>query len=57
MNVSLPWMPDHYAMIPKLVEKQLKTEKVFFIFIQLHFSKPAENRNSSAHGSGNVAAV
>lgn len=38
MNVSLPWMPDHYAMIPKLVEKQLKTEKVFFIFIQLHFS-------------------
>lgn len=28
VNVSLPWMPDHYAMVPQLVEKQLKTEKV-----------------------------
>ncbi|XP_026180474.1 retina-specific copper amine oxidase [Mastacembelus armatus] len=27
VNVSLPWMPDHYAMIPQLVEKQLKTEQ------------------------------
>ncbi|KAI9534083.1 hypothetical protein NQZ68_016801 [Dissostichus eleginoides] len=27
VNVSLPWMPDHYAMVPQLVEKQLKTEK------------------------------
>ncbi|XP_070704123.1 retina-specific copper amine oxidase [Pempheris klunzingeri] len=26
VNVSLPWMPDRYAMIPQLVEKQLKTE-------------------------------
>ncbi|XP_070836228.1 primary amine oxidase, liver isozyme-like [Chaetodon trifascialis] len=27
VNVSLPWMPDHYAMVPQLVEKQLKTEQ------------------------------
>lgn len=27
VNVSLPWMPDHYAMIPQLVENQLRTEK------------------------------
>ncbi|XP_028268633.1 retina-specific copper amine oxidase [Parambassis ranga] len=27
VNVSLPWMPDHYSMVPRLVEKQLKTEK------------------------------
>ncbi|XP_067472199.1 retina-specific copper amine oxidase [Thunnus thynnus] len=27
VNVSLPWMSDHYAMIPQLVEKQLKTEQ------------------------------
>ncbi|KAL0992917.1 hypothetical protein UPYG_G00100930 [Umbra pygmaea] len=27
VNVSLPWMPEHYAMIPQLVEAQLKTEK------------------------------
>ncbi|KAM4716568.1 retina-specific copper amine oxidase [Anableps anableps] len=26
-NVSLPWMPDRYAMVPRLVEKQLRTEK------------------------------
>lgn len=26
-NTSLPWMVDHYAMIPRLVEKQLKTEQ------------------------------
>nr|XP_019964208.1 PREDICTED: primary amine oxidase, liver isozyme-like [Paralichthys olivaceus] len=26
VNVSLPWMPDRYAMIPQLVENQLKTE-------------------------------
>ncbi|KAA8578627.1 primary amine oxidase, liver isozyme [Etheostoma spectabile] len=26
-NVSIPWMPDHYAMVPQLVEKQLKTEQ------------------------------
>ncbi|XP_074551950.1 primary amine oxidase, liver isozyme-like [Halichoeres trimaculatus] len=27
VNKSLPWMPDHYAMIPELVEDQLKTEQ------------------------------
>ncbi|XP_034749873.1 retina-specific copper amine oxidase [Etheostoma cragini] len=27
VNVSIPWMPDHYAMVPQLVEKQLKTEQ------------------------------
>ncbi|XP_034450176.1 retina-specific copper amine oxidase [Hippoglossus hippoglossus] len=27
VNVSLPWMPDHYAMVPQLVENQLNTEK------------------------------
>ncbi|KAF6732805.1 Primary amine oxidase, liver isozyme [Oryzias melastigma] len=27
VNVSLPWIPDHFAMIPQLVEKQLKTEQ------------------------------
>ncbi|KAG7504764.1 primary amine oxidase, liver isozyme-like [Solea senegalensis] len=27
VNMSLPWRPDRYAMIPELVEKQLKTEK------------------------------
>ncbi|XP_062295425.1 membrane primary amine oxidase-like [Scomber scombrus] len=27
VNVSLPWMPEHYAMIPKIVEKQLRTEQ------------------------------
>ncbi|XP_029364091.1 retina-specific copper amine oxidase [Echeneis naucrates] len=27
VNVSLPWMPDRYAMIPQLVEHQLKTEQ------------------------------
>ncbi|XP_029293136.1 retina-specific copper amine oxidase [Cottoperca gobio] len=27
VNTSLPWMPDHYAMVPQLVEKQLKTEQ------------------------------
>nr|XP_043907183.1 primary amine oxidase, liver isozyme-like [Solea senegalensis] len=27
VNVSLPWSPDRYAMIPELVEKQVKTEK------------------------------
>lgn len=27
-NVSMPWQPDHYAMVPQLVEKQLKTEQV-----------------------------
>lgn len=28
VNVSLPWMPDRYAMVPQLVEKQLTTEQV-----------------------------
>ncbi len=28
VNVSLPWMPDYYATVPRLVEKQLKTEQV-----------------------------
>lgn len=28
VNVSLPWMPEHYAMVPQLVERQLKTEQV-----------------------------
>ncbi|KAJ7992554.1 hypothetical protein DPEC_G00279890 [Dallia pectoralis] len=27
VNVSLPWMSGHHAMIPQLVEAQLKTEK------------------------------
>uniref|UniRef100_A0A3B3XG99 Amine oxidase n=1 Tax=Poecilia mexicana TaxID=48701 RepID=A0A3B3XG99_9TELE len=27
-NVSLPWMPDRYAMVPRLVEKQFRTEQV-----------------------------
>ncbi|KAM7372543.1 hypothetical protein PAMP_009702 [Pampus punctatissimus] len=27
VNVSLPWMSDHYVMVPQLVEKQLKTEQ------------------------------
>ncbi|XP_041826579.1 retina-specific copper amine oxidase [Melanotaenia boesemani] len=27
VNVSLPWMTDHYAMVPQLVEKQLQTEQ------------------------------
>ncbi|XP_049924420.1 retina-specific copper amine oxidase isoform X1 [Epinephelus moara] len=27
VNVSLPWNTDRYAMIPQLVEKQLKTEQ------------------------------
>uniref|UniRef100_UPI0037E83C12 primary amine oxidase, liver isozyme-like n=1 Tax=Semicossyphus pulcher TaxID=241346 RepID=UPI0037E83C12 len=26
VNTSLPWMPERYAMIPQLVENQLKTE-------------------------------
>ncbi|KAM4634022.1 retina-specific copper amine oxidase [Polymixia lowei] len=26
-NVSLPWMPEHRAMVPQLVENQLKTEQ------------------------------
>ncbi|XP_034045866.1 primary amine oxidase, liver isozyme-like isoform X2 [Thalassophryne amazonica] len=27
VNVSLPWKPERYAMVPQLVEKQLKTEQ------------------------------
>ncbi|XP_047213721.1 primary amine oxidase, liver isozyme-like [Girardinichthys multiradiatus] len=27
VNVSLPWMPDRHAMVPRLVEKQLQTEQ------------------------------
>ncbi|KAG8006745.1 Primary amine oxidase [Nibea albiflora] len=27
VNVSLPWKPDHYAMVPQLVEMELKTEQ------------------------------
>uniref|UniRef100_A0A8C4DMK8 Amine oxidase n=1 Tax=Dicentrarchus labrax TaxID=13489 RepID=A0A8C4DMK8_DICLA len=27
VNMSLPWMPEHFAMVPQLVEKQLKTEQ------------------------------
>ncbi|XP_041634034.1 primary amine oxidase, liver isozyme-like [Cheilinus undulatus] len=27
VNTSLPWMPDRHAMVPQLVENQLKTEK------------------------------
>ncbi|XP_041673476.1 primary amine oxidase, liver isozyme-like [Cheilinus undulatus] len=27
VNVSLPWMPEHYTMIPRLVEKQHNTEQ------------------------------
>lgn len=34
--MSLPWMPDHHAMVPHLVENQLKTEKVYLIdFLQI----------------------
>ncbi|KAI3360351.1 hypothetical protein L3Q82_014652 [Scortum barcoo] len=32
INMSLPWMPDHYAIIPQLVEKQLKTEQMDYIW-------------------------
>lgn len=28
VNVSLPWKPEHYVMIPRIVEKQLQTEQV-----------------------------
>jgi len=28
VNVSMPWNRQHYAMIPHLVEKQLRTEQV-----------------------------
>lgn len=36
VNMSLPWMPDHHAMVPHLVENQLKTEKVYLIdFLQI----------------------
>ncbi|KAK1877038.1 Membrane primary amine oxidase [Dissostichus eleginoides] len=27
VNVSMPWMPERYTMIPKVVEKQLQTEQ------------------------------
>ncbi|KAK2832799.1 hypothetical protein Q5P01_016688 [Channa striata] len=27
VNVSVPWKPDRYAMVPQLVENQVKTEK------------------------------
>ncbi|XP_044187123.1 membrane primary amine oxidase-like [Thunnus albacares] len=27
VNVSLPWKPERYAMIPRIVEKQLQTEQ------------------------------
>ncbi|XP_068192534.1 amine oxidase [copper-containing] 3-like [Antennarius striatus] len=27
VNVSVPWMPERHAMIPKVVEKQLQTEQ------------------------------
>ncbi|CAL8305324.1 unnamed protein product [Merluccius merluccius] len=27
VNVSMPWAPDHHAMVPQLVEKELKTEQ------------------------------
>ncbi|XP_053707794.1 primary amine oxidase, liver isozyme-like [Synchiropus splendidus] len=27
VNTSLPWMPEHHAMVPQLVEQQLKTEQ------------------------------
>lgn len=30
VNISLPWMPERHAMIPQIVEKQLKTEQVHF---------------------------
>jgi len=28
VNVSVPWLPNHHAMIPQLVETQMNTEKV-----------------------------
>ncbi|XP_068192532.1 primary amine oxidase, liver isozyme-like [Antennarius striatus] len=27
VNISVPWMPERHAMIPKVVEKQLQTEQ------------------------------
>lgn len=32
VNVSLPWMPEHHAMIPRIVEKELRTEQVWCFF-------------------------
>lgn len=44
-NISLPWMPEHYAMTPHLVEKTLKTEQVWFcIKLQYnHFTKGSKS--------------
>lgn len=28
VNTSVPWQPNHHAMTPQLVEKQLNTEQV-----------------------------
>ena len=27
-NMPMPWDPNHSAMVPQLVEEQIKTEKV-----------------------------
>uniref|UniRef100_A0A668AHI2 Amine oxidase n=1 Tax=Myripristis murdjan TaxID=586833 RepID=A0A668AHI2_9TELE len=49
VNMSLPWMPEHYAMIPQLVEKQLQTEKVCYFLSSctpryLHIASNQTNR-------------
>ncbi|XP_068606300.1 retina-specific copper amine oxidase [Brachionichthys hirsutus] len=49
-NVSMPWMPSRHAMIPQLVEKQLKTEQEAAlrhgtkIPRYLHVASPKTNR-------------
>lgn len=40
VNVSLPWLPERHAMIPRIVEKELRTEQVrvlFYIHIYFYF--------------------
>lgn len=32
VNISLPWMTERWAMVPQLVEQQLKTEQVGLCF-------------------------
>uniref|UniRef100_A0A8C4DNN8 Amine oxidase n=1 Tax=Dicentrarchus labrax TaxID=13489 RepID=A0A8C4DNN8_DICLA len=49
VNVSLPWMPERYAMIPKVVEKQLQTEQAALRHDTktpryLHIASPQKNR-------------
>uniref|UniRef100_A0A8C5GJ00 Amine oxidase n=2 Tax=Gouania willdenowi TaxID=441366 RepID=A0A8C5GJ00_GOUWI len=50
VNVSLPWMPEHYAMVPHLVENQLNTEQEAALRYDtktpryLHIASPKTNR-------------